>query len=165
MFRDMRRIRQQLSPEETAKIMQGATSGVLALSGDDGYPYAVPMSYLYDGDKLYFHCAKAGHKIDSIARCDKASFCVIAEDNVMPEKYTTCFCSAIAFGKIHILTDEAEIRSAVEKLAIRYAPNDTPEHRSEFIESDLPRVCVLKMEIEHITGKECIELVRSSREK
>lgn len=59
MFREMRRKRQALSAEETASVLYRGMSGVLALAGDDGYPYAVPVSYVYDGDKICFHCAKA----------------------------------------------------------------------------------------------------------
>ena len=68
MFREMRRKRQKLSGEETAAILHRGTNGVLALAGDDGYPYAVPVSYVYDGTYIYVHGAKAGHKIDAIAR-------------------------------------------------------------------------------------------------
>ena len=80
MFREMRRIK-QLLPEDTAKeILARNTGGTLALLGDDDYPYAVPMSYVYADGKIYFHCAKEGHKIDAIRNHDKASFCVIDQD-------------------------------------------------------------------------------------
>ena len=91
MFREMRRKKQQLSMEESRRILDEGTSGVLALSGDEDYPYAVPISYVYDGDRLYFHCAKSGHKLDAVRRNPKASFCVIGQDQVLPEKYTTLF--------------------------------------------------------------------------
>ena len=68
MFREMRRKKQALPPEMSAEILERGTSGVLALSGDDGYPYALPISYVYDGGHIYFHCAKSGHKLDAIAR-------------------------------------------------------------------------------------------------
>ena len=82
MFRDLRRKKQLLSREETTAVLNRGTSGVLALSGDDGYPYAVPISYVYDQEQetIYFHCAKSGHKLDAIQRSDKASFCVIDQD-------------------------------------------------------------------------------------
>ena len=44
MFREMRRKKQILSEEEAIRILNKGTSGVLALSGDDGYPYALPIS-------------------------------------------------------------------------------------------------------------------------
>ena len=96
-FREMRRKRQQLAEEEIA-ILEKATTGTLALLGDNDYPYAVPISYVYHDGKLYFHSALTGHKVDAIRKCDKASFCVIEKDDVQPEKYTTFFRSVIAFG-------------------------------------------------------------------
>ena len=97
-FRDMRRKRQLLSEEDSIDILTKATAGTLALLGDNDYPYAVPISYVYQERKLYFHSALAGHKVDAIRKCDKASFCVIDKDEVHPEKYTTYFRSVIAFG-------------------------------------------------------------------
>ena len=69
MFKEMRRHKQLLNAEETAAVLNRGTSGVLALSGEDGYPYAVPLSYVFDGEKLYFHSAKAGHKLEALRRC------------------------------------------------------------------------------------------------
>ena len=100
MFREMRRKKQILTPEKSIEILKKGTSGVLALSGDDGYPYAVPLSYVYENSMLYFHGAKEGHKIDAIRTCDKASFCVVEQDHIVPPKYTTYYRSAIAFGRI-----------------------------------------------------------------
>lgn len=81
-FRAMRRKRQHLSDEESIGILQKVTSGTLALLGDNDYPYAVPISYVYYDGKLYFHSALSGHKVDAIRQCDKASFCVIEQDDV-----------------------------------------------------------------------------------
>ncbi|NLA77117.1 MAG: 5-nitroimidazole antibiotic resistance protein, partial [Clostridiales bacterium] len=106
MFREMRRFKQQLAMAECENILARGTSGVLALNGDGGYPYAVPMSYVYDNGKIIFHSAREGHKYDAVLKSDRASFCVIDEDNVVPEKYTTYFRSVIAFGKIRILEDD-----------------------------------------------------------
>lgn len=94
----------------------------MAVSGDDDYPYAIPISYVYDDTKLYFHSAKSGHKLDAIKRNSKVSFCVIDQDQVVPEEYTSYFRSVILFGKMRILEDEQEKRSAIEMLAIKYAP-------------------------------------------
>lgn len=159
MFREIRRKKQTLSLEESIRILEKGTAGVLALSGDDGYPYAVPISYVYEDSKLFFHGAKSGHKIDAIRRCGKASFCVIEQDHIVPEKYTTYFKSVIAFGKIRIMKEESEIKKAVEALALKYHPNDTEDGRQEVIKRDWDRLCMIELSIEHLSGKEAIELV------
>ena len=160
MFREMRRKDQRLSQEECANILHRGISGVLALSGDDGYPYTVPISYVYDGEKLYFHSAKSGHKLDAISRNPKASFCVIDRDHIMPEEYTTYYRSVIVFGTIIILEDEREKRSAIEKLALKYAPDDTEENRWKAIEREWKPLCMLEMTPDYISGKEAIELIK-----
>ena len=84
MFREMRRKKQMLSLEECVAVLDNGTSGVLAVDGDNDYPYAVPLSYVYCDSKIFFHCARSGHKLDAIARNEKVSFCVIEADQVMP---------------------------------------------------------------------------------
>ena len=160
MFREMRRKKQVLSNEENIEILQKGTSGVLALLGDNEYPYAVPISYVYENSKVYFHGAKAGHKIDAIRKCSKASFCVIAQDEIFPEEYTTYFRSVIAFGKIRILEDENEIREAIEKLAIKYHPTDSIENRNQEIAREWKPLCMMELSVEHMTGKEAIEIAK-----
>ena len=165
MFKEMRRRKQLLSAEDSAAVLNRGTSGVLALLGDDGYPYAVPLSYAFDGEKLYFHSAKAGHKLEAIRRCPKASFCVIDQDQIVPEEYTTYFRSVIAFGTIRELEGEGEKRAAIEKLARKYAPNDTLDGMNAAIERDWAPLCMLEMTIDHMTGKEAIELVKAKEAK
>ncbi len=160
MFREMRRKRQQLSPAECEEILRRGTSGVLAAEGDGGYPYAVPLSYIYEDGRLYFHCAKAGHKLDAVQRNKKVSFCVIDRDTIVPEEYTSYFRSVIVFGEMRILEDEAEKWSAMERLSLKYAPEDSPENRRRAIEKDWAPLCVLELAVVHMSGKEAIELVR-----
>lgn len=160
VFREMRRKKQVLSQKEVEDILHKGTSGVLALLGDNDYPYAVPISYVYDDGKVYFHSAKSGHKIDAIQRTAKASFCVIDEDLVVSEEYTTYFRSVIAFGRIRIVEDDSEKRAAIEKLAIKYAPEDTAANRDYAISREWKPLCMLEMTIDHVTGKEAIELVK-----
>ncbi len=164
MFRQMRRKKQMLQKEECDAVLRRGTSGVLALDGDGGYPYAVPLSYVYDGDKLYFHSAKSGHKLDAIRRNPKASFCVIDKDQVVPEAYTSYFRSVIVFGTIRILEEEREKRDAIEKLAIKYAPHDAKGNRQKAIDWEWDPLCMLEMRVQHMTGKTAIELVNTKRE-
>ena len=157
-FREMRRKRQQLSDEDSYAILQKATSGTLALLGDGGYPYAVPISYVFSEGKLYFHSALSGHKVEAIRSCDRASFCVVAQDDVKPAMYTTFFRSVIAFGRIHIVDDEAEKLAAARLLGNRYNPHQDEALQKE-LENGLARMLVIRLDIEHLTGKESIELV------
>ena len=158
-FREMRRKRQQLSEEESISILKKATAGTLALLGDNDYPYAVPISYVYADGRLYFHSALSGHKVDAIRKSDKASFCVIEQDDVQPKKYTTFFRSVIAFGRIHIIEDEQEKLKMARMLGNRYNPNDEESLQKE-LEQGLSRMLMIRFDIEHLTGKEAIELMR-----
>lgn len=153
----MRRSRQQLTRPECDAILSMATSGTLALLGDNGYPYAVPISYVYADGKLYFHSAKAGHKVDAVKGHDKASFCVIAADEVHPSEFTTYFRSVIAFGRIRIIESEDECRYAASLLGARYNPGNEAGLQEE-LEKGLSHLLMLRLDIEHLTGKEAIEL-------
>lgn len=154
MFRKMRRSKQELPADEALRLLEAGSSGVLALLGDGGWPYAVPLSYAYAAGKLYFHCARAGHKLDAVRSEPRASFCVVAQDLVVPEKYTTHYRSVIAFGRVRILEDGDEKRRGIELLAERFAPDDSAEHRRRVVDSEWDNFCVLEFGIEHITGKE-----------
>lgn len=159
MFRKMRRQAQALSREETLGILSCAGCGTLALSGDNGYPYAVPLSFAFDGDKtVYFHSALTGHKIDSVKRSSKASLCVIDRDEIVPEEFTTHYRSVIAFGKVRIVAEAEEKLRAIKLLAEKYSPDEPEERTSAEIEGAWDRFCIVAMELEHITGKEAREL-------
>ncbi len=118
-----------------------------------------PVSYVYADSKLYFHSALSGHKIDAIRNCDKASFCVIDKDDVQPAKYTTFFRSVIAFGRIHIVEDEQEKLETARLLGDRYNPNQEEALQQE-LEKGLSRMFMIRFDIEHLTGKEAIELMK-----
>ena len=158
MFREMRRNKQALTAEEIAEILKRNTSGVLAVNGDGGYPYAVPLSYVYLDSKLYFHCAGTGHKLDSILRDDKVSFCVIDQDQVVGEEYTTYFRSVIAFGRARVLEGAEKLRPLVE-LCEKYYPGHLEQTRQK-AEHALKNVSIVEVTIEHMTGKTAMELVK-----
>jgi len=155
MFRKMRRINQQLSTSQTVDILQRNTAGTLALLDEQGFPYAVPLSYVYHDGKIYFHSAKAGHKIDAIKHHNKASFCVIDQDDVKPEELTTYYRSVIAFGNVRLLESEEKYK-AIQLLGLKYI-NDSMFIKKE-IECFKDAFEVIELDIIHITGKEAKEL-------
>ncbi len=154
----MRRFKQQLTEEESIYILRNTTAGVLSLCGDDGMPYGVPLSHVYDNGKLYFHSALVGHKVDLIKQNENASFTVIAKDEIHPERFTTYFQSVIAQGKIRIVENEEEKLHILELLGRRCNPNDA-EALSKELKSGARRCLALEMTIENLTGKQAIELV------
>ena len=154
MLREMRRFRQQLPHEECEQILRDAASGVLAVYGDDGYPYAVPVSHVYEDGKIMFHCAKEGHKIDAIRRNGKVSFCVIAQDEVMPKERTTAFISVIAFGRARIVDGEAGLRRIARMIGKKYSadyPEECEKETDEVIAAN--RMYCIEISVEHMTGK------------
>ncbi len=159
MFREMRRIKQQLTQEECEKILERGRTGVLAVLGDDGYPYTVPINYYYTDSKIYLHCAKSGHKLDAIRSNPKVSFCVVERDDILQEKFTTLFKSAVAFGKAEILADKEEMRSSVTALAEKYCSDFLDEVPAE-VERGFDILCMIKINIEHLTGKQGKELIK-----
>lgn len=161
-FRPMRRKRQQLSQEACVEILNRATSGTLALLGDGGYPYSLPISYVYHDGRLFFHSALKGHKIDAVRQCDKASFSVIDKDDVKPKEYTTYFRSVICFGRIHIIEDDKEKMQAARMLGNRYNPNDDESLQRELAKA-YKAMCMIELDIEHMTGKEAIELAKTQQ--
>ena len=160
MFREMRRIRQQISPEECREILHRASSGVLGLYGDDGYPYTVPLSFVYEEGRggglgtIGFHCAKTGHKIDAIRRNEKVSFTVIDRDEVMPKERTTKFCSVTVFGRARILEGEAELRRSANAVGAKYSAGYEElylQETEDAIRQD--KLCCVEITVEHMTGK------------
>ena len=158
-FRPMRRRVQQMDAASGEAILRTSTSGVLSLIGDGGYPYGVPMSYVYHDGHIYFHSAIESHKVDAIRSNGHASFTVIGRDEVLPQLYTSNFASVICFGHIHIVSDEAERREALRLLGQRYNPGDEAGLAREMAHG-AGRTLVLRLDIHYLSGKEGIEAVR-----
>ena len=154
MFPKMRRAGQQLPAEESRAILRGAKSGVLAVCGEDGYPYTVPLNFAYHDGKIVFHSASEGHKLDAIRRCGKVSFCVVAQDEVMPKELTCAYLSVIAFGRARIVEEPARQAEIAVLLGEKYSPGYPEIYRPAIDKALAARkmVCV-EISIEHLTGK------------
>ena len=160
MERKMRRFKQELPDIESQRILTIGKYAVWAVSGDDNYPYAVPVNYVYDGTVIYVHCARQGHKIDSIIRNPKCSLCIVEKDGVVPVEFTSYFRSVIVFGKAEIVEDEAVRLKALRLLCDKYSPGIDPKDEiAKFLKS----VCIVRICIDSISGKEAIELTRQRK--
>lgn len=152
MFRKMRRAERELPERQAKEILQNSSYGVLALAGDGGYPYAVPLNYVFDGEKIYFHCAAQGHKIDAVARDNKCSFCVVENGGIIESRFTTKYRSVIAFGKIREESDGAKKEHALRLMMHSLTPHTSADERDAEM-THCAGVCILAMDIEHISGK------------
>ena len=93
MFRTIRKKKNEISIDTAKALLQSSRRGVLAVNGDDGYPYAIPINYIYDDDaqKIYFHGARAGHKVDALRACDKVCFTVYGNETIKEEDWAPFF--------------------------------------------------------------------------
>jgi len=162
MFRKIRRIKQELKETDVIDILNKERTGILSVIGDEGYPYGVPVNYVYSDNKIYFHSAKDGHKIDAIKNNPKVCFTIISKDILVSEELTTYFESVVIFGHARIIENKDEMISSMHKFAEKYNKN------MSFIDSEIEKtfnqLLCIEISIDHISGKEAIELTRK-REK
>ncbi|MDE6410700.1 MAG: pyridoxamine 5'-phosphate oxidase family protein [Muribaculaceae bacterium] len=157
MDHKMRRSRQELPIEETKDILRKGRECVMAVCSDGDCPYAVPINYVYDGEHIYLHSAKQGHKIEALKRNPKVSLCVVTQGDIVPEEFTTYFRSAIIFGRARFIENEEEKIEALWKLSRKYCENlDATAEISKFLKA----VAIIEISIDRMTGKESIELTR-----
>ena len=147
----MRRKKQELSNDECIDILINEPRGVLALLGDNDYPYAVPISHVYLDGKLYFHGAKEGHKLDAIKKHSKVSYCVMDKGVKKEDSWWYTFKSVIVFGNIRILIDEAEKIDKLTHLGNKFFP--TPKDTEDEINRLLKETEVFEITIDHVAGK------------
>lgn len=131
----MRRKKQELTEKQCLDILRRAKTATLALSGDDGYPYSVPMNFVYEDGKIYFHGAKEGHKIDAIKNNPKVSMSIIDQE-------------------------DGEIYHAIETLGLKYNEDEVTVEKE--IQREWKALCCIEITIEHISGKQAIELVNKN---
>lgn len=151
MFREMRRRKQQLGAEECAEILRTQPRGVLSVLGEDGYPYGVPMDFYFDGERIYFHGAREGHKVDALAACDRACLTVLDDGTREEGEWWYTFRSVIVFGRVHVVADDARRDEVLRTIGMKYMPSR--EEMEATMARSAARTAVLEMEIDHMTGK------------
>lgn len=153
MFRELTRKKQALSPEACEEVLIHAPRGVLSVQGDDGYPYGMPMNFLYcpQRHRLYFHGGLKGHRVDALRRCDKVSFCVFDEGYRREGEWSLNIRSVIVFGRVRFLENDGETVEICRQLSLKYTSDEA------YIENEIQRFLkgTLCFELipEQITGK------------
>lgn len=153
VFREVSRIKQQISKEECIEILKNEPRGVLSVIGDDGYPYGMPMNHFYceEDGKIYFHGGKFGHKIDAIKENDKVSFCVCDKGILEDNGWSFLFKSVIVFGRAKLIEDSEKTIELCRRLCYKFTQDEA------YIEDEIQKfaAATLCFELipEHMTGK------------
>ena len=157
MFRPARRKNRELSTEAAESLLETSRRGILAVNGDDGYPYAVPVNYYYDAEnrKIYFHGSRVGHKADAMKKCDKVCFTVYGNEFVKEEEWAPFVQSTVVFGRCHPVGDSTAAGASLRKFAMKYYPDEAL--MNEEISRSGKAVQMYEIEMEHISGKEIQE--------
>ena len=157
MFRPVRRKNREISIEAAKDLLRTSRRGVLAVNGDNGYPYALPINYTYDeaSNIIIFHGARAGHKLDSIKACDKVCFTVYGNETIKEEAWAPYVQSTIVYGRCHLVDDQERAMEILRDLARKYYPSE--DIIDEGIAKAGKAVQMFQIEIEHISGKEIQE--------
>ena len=157
MFREIRKKKNNIGSEAAEQLLIKCRRGVLAVNGAGGYPYAIPINFYYDKEnkKIYFHGAKAGHKIDALRACDKVCFTVYGNETVKEEKWAPFMQSAVVFGRCRLVEAGERANTLLKKLAMKYYPNE--QLADEEITRAGKAAQMFEIEVEHLSGKEIQE--------
>ncbi len=142
------------SDEEARELLDSSSYGILSLVSQDGQPYGVPVNHVYapQDNAIYIHCAQEGQKLDFLRANPKASFTVVGMGQVVEEKFTTRYESAIVQGVASLIEEEQEKVRALLLLCARLTPS-MAETQDAYIQTFLPKVAVIRLDIREITGK------------
>lgn len=151
MFREIRKKSREVFGNDIIEILKTGEYGVLATVDDSGYPYAVPLSYIYYDNAIYLHSAPSGHKLDNMANNSKVSFCVVTDTELIPEKFSTKYKSVIVFGSTSWVIGTAKDAALLEFIK-KYFPAYLTKGM-DYVEKAKSATTVIKIQIDHITGK------------
>lgn len=157
MFREIRRIKNAISVDEAKELLKNNKRAALSVNGDDGYPYSIPIDFYYDVEenKIYFHSAMSGHKIDAIKANDKVCFTTWDDGYLLEGDWAYYVSSCVVFGRARLMTNQEKVLEKIKKFALKYYP--TEQEADDEIARDVNRVQMIEIEIEHISGKKIHE--------
>lgn len=157
MFRKVRKKANEISASLAKDLIKKSRRGILAVNGDNGYPYAIPINYLYseENQKIFFHGSKVGHKVDAIKKSDKVCFTVYGNEQIKEETWAPYVQSALVFGRCKLIEDEDRAMIVLKDFAMKYYPSES------MVEEEMKKAAkatqMFEITIEHISGKEVQE--------
>lgn len=149
----MRRSDRAMSEEKAWQVLDQGIYGILATTGDDGWPHGVPLNYVRVADKVYFHCAVEGKKLDNIQANPKVCFTVIGNHEVQPKQFTINYESVMVYGQASEVNAVEEKVAALMHLVRKYSPEFEAQGEA-YARAAVDKTRVYQIEIEHVSGKE-----------
>ncbi len=149
----MQRADRQLSQEEALEVVDRCEYAFLAMTGEDGNPYCLPLSTVRDGLDVYFHCAMEGYKTACMRRAPKVCLTCVEGARHQPEKMTMIYGSAVALGVAEEVTDEKTKEKALRLLCRRHAAGVDAQKVEKCVMGGLQKTAVWCIHIHEITGK------------
>ena len=159
MFKPIRIKINEIDHSAAEALLQSNRRGIIAMNGVEGYPYAIPINYFYDGlaQKIYFHGAKAGHKVDALKGSDKVCFTVYGNERIdESESWAPYVQSVVVFGRCRLLEVGSESIDRLKEFAMKYYPSENMV--DDEIKADGRATQMFQIEIEYISGKEIQEI-------
>lgn len=157
MFRAIRKKKNEISLEAAEQLLVKSRRGVLAVNGVEGYPYAFPINFFFDKEarKIYFHGAKAGHKIEALRACDKVCFTVYGNETIKEDVWAPFVQSVVVFGRCRLVENGPEALARLKQFAMKYYPEE------QLVDEEIAKAGraaqLFEIEIEHLSGKEVQE--------
>jgi nitroimidazol reductase NimA-like FMN-containing flavoprotein (pyridoxamine 5'-phosphate oxidase superfamily) len=148
----MRRLDMKMSDEDINRLLLRGREGVISTINDNGYPYAIAVNYVHLNNKIYFHCARQGQKLDNIKRDEKVSFLIYDSVEVLGEKLNTLYQSVVIYGRARVLNASEEVLKA---LVDKYA-DISEEKLGRMIEKEINQTAMIEIEIDYISGKQSL---------
>ena len=157
MFRKIRRTKSEISVEEAKILLKNNKRAAFSVNGDNGYPFTIPINFYYDENenKIYFHSAKSGHKIESIKASNKVCFTTWDDGYLDEGDWAYHVSSCVVYGRAILVEDRKITEEKVRTLAMKYYP--TTKEVEQEIQKSIDRVQLVAIDIEHISGKKVHE--------
>ena len=149
----LRRIDRKTSDADAMRILSESLYGTLATVNEDGSPYCVPMSHVVWNGALYFHCARAGQKLDNLRRDARAYYSCVLNVRVISDQFAMEYASCAVEGIVETVTDAEERSGAMRALCEKYCPDDVDTGSYERTMQVMPAVVMLRMSLDGVCGK------------
>ena len=155
---NLRRADMAMTNEQMLRTLDRGFAGRLASVSEDGYPYCVPLLYVWAEDRLFLHGTSAlGHLQTNVRREPRVCFELDEPDQVFDYGRFECdsglaYRSVILFGRIRIAEDAATKQRFCERLMEKYGKPNSIRPKNFFPRLNV--ITVYVMTVERMTGKE-----------